>query len=113
MPDREKRTISILTAQGPGMRKSMFDESRSLTARCTRITCDKLKESFEEFVQLLREVVQGVPRQCGGYDVDSLTFALALDASGKISLVGELAAGMSSGITITLRKGSGSLESQP
>jgi len=70
----------------------------------TRVAVGELSEQLAEFINSLSLVVDGLPSECGAYDVEELTFSLSVNASGKISLVGELAAGVSSGITVKIRK---------
>lgn len=53
---------------------------------------------------MAKPVAEALPQSRADYEVNSLTFALSINGSGKISLIGELAAGVTSGITITLKK---------
>ncbi len=107
MPKKDIERISILTSsvQGEGETFSMFPSTPQIVAKVRQVAIEKLEENLADFVTLLGKVVQTLPESCGGYSIDALTFSLSVDGSGKISLVGELAAGFTSGIIITLKKG--------
>lgn len=102
MSKENTKTISILTVQTQKGPETMFPTR--MVAKSTEVATEKLKESLSYFVKMLDEIVETLPKSCGTYDVDTLTFSLSVDGSGKISLVGELSAGFTSGITISLKK---------
>lgn len=104
MSKENTKTISILTVQAQKGPETMFPSPTKMIVSYTQVATEKLKDNMSEFVKLLDEIVQTLPKSCGAYDVDTLTFSLSLDGSGKISLVGELSAGFTSGITISLKK---------
>lgn len=84
--------------------RTMFPSLAKIVARSTEIATEKLSENLAGFVETLSAVLETLPESCGPYDVDELTFSLSLDGAGKISLIGEVSAGVTSGITLTLRR---------
>lgn len=99
-------TISILTTltEEPSEIHTMFPSPTKLIGKASQITVQSLAENLSDFVRTLGRVVEELPESVGQYDVDSLTFSMSVDGEGKISLVGELSAGFTSGIIITLKK---------
>lgn len=83
---------------------SMFPSPTNMTIKTTRVASEKLGESLSGLVNTLSKIVEALPESCGGYDIDKLTFSISVDGSGKVSLVGELSAGFTSGICLTLKK---------
>lgn len=106
MSKRNTNMISIITihSQGEDEGLAMFPSPSKIIAKSTQVIADRLGENLSAFVRILGEAIEKLPQSCGGYSVDTLTFSLSIDSSGKISLVGELSAGFTSGITITLKK---------
>lgn len=106
MSKKNVELISILTIQSQDVteERAMFPSPTRILARSTEVAAETFRDSLSGFVKMLGTVVQGVPELCGGYRVDTLTFSLDVNGSGKISLVGELSAGITSGITVTLKK---------
>lgn len=104
--DQKEITIVSSNIQEGEEAFTIFPTSvKAAVAKSTKVAVQKFRENLSEFLQLLGETIEGLPGSCGGYQVDTLTFSLSVNAAGKISLIGELAAGCTSGITITLTKG--------
>lgn len=80
---------------------SIFDK---VGKKVSLISTDRLGEDLSDFVKVLGNIVEKLPDSCGNYSLDTLTFSLSVDSSGKISLIGELSAGLTSTISITLNK---------
>lgn len=68
------------------------------------VPVEDLANSLSDCMESLREVVQKVPTTLGDYDVDELTFSISVNASGKVSLVAEVGAGVTSGIVIKIKR---------
>ena len=106
MTKENLKEISIITSniQEDEETFTMFPTPVKAVVKSTKLAVKKFRENLTEFLGLLSEAIEDLPDACGGYQVDSLTFSINVNAAGKISLVGELAAGCTSGITITLKK---------
>ena len=83
---------------------NMFPLLNRVKAKYSQVSIETLNRSMENFLKVLDKTVRNIPSTCGSYDIDSLSFALSLDSNGKISLIGEISAGMTSSITLTLKK---------
>lgn len=104
MVEEYTKKISILTYQAEKEPESMFLSPTRMIAKYSDLGYEKLKESLSDFVNRLADIVETLPKSHGDYEVDNLTFSLSINGSGKISLIGELSAGVTSGITITFNK---------
>jgi hypothetical protein len=106
MSRENPKQISVLTVQteDESQTLSVFPSPSKMLAKSSQVAIDTLAENLTAFVNALGEIVDTVPESCGKYNVDNMSFSLSVDGEGRISLVGELAAGFSSGITVTLRK---------
>lgn len=104
MSKENTKKISILTFQTPTGPESMFPSPTKIIAKHSEVEYEKLKEGLSGLVKKLIDIVESLPRHREDYEVDNLTFALSISGSGKISLIGELSAGATSAITITLKK---------
>ena len=83
---------------------AMFPSPTKGITKVSQITAKKLSENLSDLINSLQETMNTIPESCGPYSLDELTFSLAIDSSGKISLIGELSAGMTTGIVIKLKK---------
>jgi len=97
-------TISSVTTEGDGSSQAMFPSLHGLVHKSADVAANRLATSLSQFVATLGLIVQELPDSCGRYDVEELSFSASVDASGAFSLVGELSAGVTSGITIVLKK---------
>lgn len=98
-------TISILTREPyEESTEAMFPMVKKIITKSLDMSSDKLGEGLSHFVNRLARVVKKIPESCGDFDVDSVSFSLSIDAHGKISLVGEIGAGFTSGIIIALKR---------
>lgn len=104
MPEEYTKKISIMTYQTEKEPESMFPSPSRMVAKYSDLEYGKLKKSLSDFVNMLADIVETLPEPHRDYEVDNLKFALSINGSGKISLIGELSAGVTSGITITFKK---------
>jgi len=106
MTKEDTDMISILTTQVEqgGQGRTMFASLPKAMTRYSQITAEKLGESLSGFIKTLSKVIETLPEPGGNYGLDSLTFSLSMDGRGKIFLIGELSAGVTSGITITIKR---------
>lgn len=104
MVDQKIATINLITYEQQEQTESMFPRQRTFLAKCSQVTYDQLKGNLAECVSALSELLDGIPEADGSFQVEQATFALNINASGKISLIGELAAGVSSSVTITFAR---------
>jgi len=98
------KTISILSTQKMPESNSMFPSTEEIATKCYEVGYKKFKENFSAFAEMLSQTVNDLPEISGNYQVDSITFSLAVNGQGKISLIGEISAGVSSGLTLTIKK---------
>lgn len=105
MSKKSSGTISVLTNQIEEGNKprSMFPFPVKGLA-LNLIATNKFEASLSDCVKELYKVVEKLPESSENYSTDSLTFSLSINGAGKISLVGEVSAGITSGITITLKR---------
>ena len=101
-------TISILTleAEERSDRAILPSVVRNIAWKITSIETRLVSKELGRFINMLGKMVESLPESSGGYDVSMLSFSLSINSSGKISLVGEVGAGVTSCITVTLRKSS-------
>ena len=104
MVDQKIATINLITYEQQKQTESMFPRQGAFLAKCSQVTCDQLKGNLAECVSALSELLEGLPETTGSFQVEQATFALNVNASGKISLIGELAAGVSSSVTLTFAR---------
>jgi hypothetical protein len=116
MQREETKTITILVTTGlednESKSKSIFPSRKPKVDLTTEramvvaadIAVETLGDSLADFVKDLERIVEKLPDTCGAYNLDSLTFSLSVNGSGKISLIGEVAAGVTAGIVISLKK---------
>lgn len=104
MSNREKRTISIVTSQQEKDVETMFPAPGALISTYSQVSYNELKKHLGDLVKTLSELVDVWPDTSGTFYVDQATFSLSINAAGKISLVGEVSAGLNSCITITLKR---------
>ena len=100
------RLVSILVAGddlGVEQRRSMFPRPSEVVQQ-VEVSAERLANGIKDCLESLRNVVQKMPDSLGEYDVDELTFALSINASGKVSLVAEAGIGLSTGITVKVKK---------
>ena len=102
MTTNESKTISVLTTETEEL--GMFPSPGRVAVKSTDIAVEVLEESLSGTLGRLREIVEALPTGNGIYDIETVSFALAINASGKISLVGTVSAGVDAAITVTLRR---------
>lgn len=66
----------------------------TVVASVTGISPASLSAQLNKFMKALEEIVNSLPDTCGQYEVEELTFALSIDGSGSVSLVGQLSSGV-------------------
>ena len=106
MPTSKPEYISVVSfsSEETDQSHSMFPLVNRLTAKYSQISIETINRSLEDFLEVLEKAARNIPSACGSYDIDSLSFSLSLDGNGKISLIGEISAGVASSITLTLKK---------
>lgn len=111
MQDSNDEAISILTiqqvddeAEDGQVSRSMFSFGMKPVMNTTLITEKGLAANLSSFISLISPLVEALPEKCGAYYLDQLNLSLAVDGEGKISLVGELSWGLSSAISISLKR---------
>lgn len=99
-------SISILTycEEDHGAGRGILPSPMKSAAKYTDVQTEILEENFKKVVRQLSKVVDSAPDASGKFYIDKFEFSLNIDASGKFSLIGELSAGVSTGITITLSR---------
>lgn len=102
MSSEVNRTISVLT--GEMQSESLFPATTKMLVKSSQLAIESVKRSLADCVESLEDIVDNLSDVDNQYDVDTITFSLSIDSSGKISLIGELSAGLVSSITITLKK---------
>jgi hypothetical protein len=93
------KQISIITSHSEGER-AMFPSAKAVMMRAQQFSADMIKSNLAEAVGTLGDLFAALPGDCGGYTPEQVTVTLSIDASGKVPLVGEIAAGITSGISI-------------
>ena len=103
---KNEKMISVLYMENPDNcgKNSLFPSTLGSLLKSKDISAENVSKNLSQFLNSLRSVISDLPDSCGPYDIDELSFSLSIDGSGKISLIGEVSAGIVSGITITLRK---------
>jgi hypothetical protein len=107
LKQRNDQEISVLTVnlkELESSRRQMFPTPSEIAVKSSTFAVKTLSANLRDFVDVLGKVVESLPDKCGSYNIDTLTFSLSIDGSGKISLIGEMSAGFTSGIIITLKK---------
>jgi len=100
------KTLNILTFSSADQieESGIFPSPPKLLAKLSEISIDDLKDSLSQFIDSLEKVIEPLSENQQQFDVDTLTFNIAISGSGKISLIGEMAAGMNSGVSVTLKR---------
>jgi hypothetical protein len=103
---KTRKVISIITVNHIEETKtsSMFPSPEKLVNKYSEIAEEVLAENLAGLVQTLGDVIARLPEQCGSYDLSTLSFSLSIDGRGKVSLIGELSAGIASSMTICLTR---------
>lgn len=96
--------VLTVTSQDEENQRRMFPSPTRMAARLSNISAEVLEENLADIVQRLGKIVDELPDSPKGCTVDALTFSLAINSAGKLALIGELSAGTTSGITITLKR---------
>ena len=82
-------------------------EAFALMSRIGAASAQKVSRNLVQVVEALQRTMAAIPDTPAAFEIEHLTFSLTADAEGKIALVGELAAGMTAGMTITFRRRAG------
>jgi len=106
MSEPKKNEISIVSYQTvrDAAQQTMFPITPQLLAKTSKVAMDTLRNNLADAVLMLSTVADKLPQPSGDYRIDVLTFALTIDGSGKVSLLGELSAGIAASITISLKR---------
>ncbi len=100
--------ITSVTFEETSDSAQMFPNISQLAAKATEISLDALTTDIVDTIEQFRATLNQLPQPASGYCVDSVSMTLRIDASGKVSLVGEMASLCSSGITVTFKRQTGS-----
>jgi hypothetical protein len=69
------------------------------------ISIETLSNNLANFVKTLGTIVESFPETYKkNYALEEIDFSLSVDASGSIALIGEVSAGITTGITVTFKK---------
>lgn len=106
MTDKNVASISILTIRRSEESEMphMFPIPTRIIANTQRVAIEELGNNLSQIVDMLHGAIDKIPKSTGDFAVESFTFALSVNGGGKISLIGELSAQLSSGITVTLKR---------
>ena len=106
MIPNDTRQLSILTTSTDQVdeKHNMFPSPTKVLSQSCKVGIETFTHNLTEVVEMLGDVIEKLPQSTGQYSIDILTFALSVNGSGKISLIGEIGAGVTSGITIMLKK---------
>ena len=96
--------VLTVTSQDEDAQRGMFPSPTRMAAKLSNVPTGVLEENLAGIVKRLGKIVDELPELPKGCRVDTVTFSLAVNAAGKLALIGELSAGMTSGITITLKR---------
>jgi hypothetical protein len=105
----EESTIPILTDCIATEEKGFWPPPPSQVASrvvsaAIDVGTEVLAKNLSEFVARLSRVVEAVPSSSGRYSAEEFTFSLSVNGEGRLSLIGEVSAGVVSGVTVTLKK---------
>ena len=106
MGQQKKEFISILTFPESKEvdERSMFPSAKRIYLKASTVAVETVADNLSRFVGLVGKIITSIPDPAENYEVDTLSFSINLDGSGKVSLVGEVSAGFNSGITLTFKK---------
>jgi len=96
---------SAVTSSLPEPNRAMFPAFLKLPTKSIEVSIGALSENINSIVARLGKIMDALPENCGSqYTIDELTFNLSINSSGKVSLIAEVGAGFSSGISIKLKR---------
>ncbi len=72
--------------------------------KVTAVGSEVLASNIKTFLTSFQEVLQDMDHSYAGFRLEELELSLAVDASGKVSLVGEMASGLSASLVVRLRR---------
>jgi hypothetical protein len=101
-------TISIVTLEPEekGAHTILPSIGKNVVQKISSIDSKRVSKELGRIITMLSKMVESLPESSSGYNVSTLSFSLSINSSGKISLIGEVGAGVTSGITVTLTKNS-------
>ena len=82
----------------------MFPSATKTVEKLREIAVDTLQTDLQNPVDTLRGILNALPEADGNYEVDSLSFNLALSGTGRISLIAEVGTGMTASMTVTMKR---------
>jgi hypothetical protein len=98
MLDNELYSISVL-AYGDGK------EETGKVPVPVDISTETLSKNLLNFVKASGKIVESFPETYKkNYAMEEIKFSLSVDHSGKVSLIGNVPAGITAGITVTFKK---------
>lgn len=104
MEENNEKYVSIITYEQQKQMDTMFPSPGKFVAKSSQIAIEQLKGNVSEIVNNITELLEELPERSTNFQIDEMSFSLSINASGKISLIGELSAGMNSGITLTFKR---------
>lgn len=111
MPSTSDRTISILTTHIDEIvslekrkNEAVFPKLSGFVVRSSQLAIADLGEELSKTMKNLSAVLGKIDDAESKYYLDEIHLSLGIDASGKISLVGEVAAGVQTGVQIILKR---------
>lgn len=75
-----------------------------IVQKVATVGSEVLASNIKTFLTSFQEVLQDADRSYGGFRLEELELSLAVDASGRVSLVGEMAGGVSTSLVLRLRR---------
>lgn len=103
MQESNKKSLNVIQISTLENQRSFLPSSKAIVSKAAEVATEQITNNLSAVVQELGKVMDGM-QDSVNYEIDKVTYLLNIDCSGKVSLVGELSAGLSSGITITMKK---------
>jgi len=101
-------TISIATEEGPLLQgpggHNAFPTLREVTSKASTVAFDGFKEHLSKIVEQLQHALDSAGDEQSRYAIAEAQFNLTVNAEGEISILGKASAGVTAGITVTLRQ---------
>jgi hypothetical protein len=84
----------------------VFGMKSNATYARDAVSANTLKNHLESFVASMKDVLTGVPKSMGNYQIDQVSFTVQVSAQGTVCLLGMAGGqvGGTGGITITLKR---------
>lgn len=102
---REPIPVLVPTDEHGERRQALHDYTPAhLGHKVSEVGAEVLASNFRSFLASFRDVLRDTDHSYEGFRLEEIELSLAVDASGKVSLVGEIGSGIQTSMVVRFRR---------